>query len=112
MLAGVLWLTIATEYYERQTGREIYGLAGQHSSHPEWRFEYHAGGEHIERWSVTVPQTVTLLALLLSAVVATIAFRRDGILWIAIVWLDHFGVATGYVLIATWFWINIIGVFI
>jgi hypothetical protein len=112
MLAGVLWLNIATEYFERQTGRAFYGLAGQHYSHPEWGFEYHAGGQHIEQWSVTVPSMVTLLALFVSAVVSTIAFRRDGLLWIAVAWWDHVGVATGYVLIATWFWFNVVGVFI
>lgn len=107
-----MWMLAATEYFERQTGRRFYGLAGNHYSAPQDGFEYQSNGEYIERWTVSVPPNVAFAALLASALGFTIVLRSRGIWKIAIVWVYHGGVAVALALLTAWLWFNIMGVFI
>jgi hypothetical protein len=111
-LTGAMWMLAAAEHFEKQTGRAFYGLAGNHYSVPEWGFAYHDGGKHIERWTVSVPPKATLAALFASAVTFTIGRRRDGMLQIAVVWTYHGLMVAAFALVAAWFWIHVMGVFI
>ena len=105
-------MIVATEYFKKVTGRAFYGLAGTHYSVPERAIEYQPNGEHIERWIVSVPSGVTLLALAASAIGFALAFRRASLLISAGIWALHVAIAVIYSLIAAWFWINVMGVFI
>lgn len=111
-LAGALWMSAATRYFQMQTGRAFYGLAGNHASAPEWGFEYHSNGKDIERWTVSVPPTAAFVALIASALTFMIALRRRGLWVIAFVWIYHAGVSTALALLAAWYWVNVMGVFI
>jgi hypothetical protein len=112
MLAGGAWMSASTKHFERQTGRRFYGLAGNHYSIPEDGFEYQPNGEHIERWTVSIPPTATFAALLASAIGFTVALRSRGVWQIVLTWVYHAGAATVLALLTAWFWFNVMGVFI
>ncbi len=59
-----------------------------------------------------MPGTATIAALLISAVVATVAVRRSGWQVVAILLALHLCAGLGMVLVATWYWFNVMGVFI
>ena len=111
-LAGGAWMLASTKHFERQTGRRLYGLAGNHYSVPQNGFEYQPDGKDIERWTVSVPPNAAFAALLASAIGFTVALRSGGISHIVIVWVYHAGVATVLALLTAWFWFNVMGVFI
>lgn len=104
-------MVLASTCYETRTGRRFYGLAGYHYSMPEWGFEYHPGGETIAARTVVYPPNVTFLALVCSAIAFTIL--RWGSVWrvVAVLWA-HASVAIAFALVAAWFWMNVMGVFI
>jgi len=106
------WMAAATDHFQRITGRPFYGLAGNHYSVPEWGFAFNAGGEIIARWTVVIPPNVTLLSLLVSAIGCTILFHRQSVWSVVFVWLVHAFVAGAFGLLAAWYWINVLGVFI
>jgi hypothetical protein len=101
----------ATNYFERETGRQFYGLAGNHYSAPA-EFEYRPNGARIERWTVSVPPNATFVSLLVSAIGFTFALRSRGISRIAMTWVYHLGAATVFALVTAWFWCNVMGLFI
>jgi len=111
-IMGSAWMAAATEHYQRLTGRPFYGLAGNHYSVPNWGFAFNTGGEIIARWTVVIPPNVTFLFLLASAIACTILFHRHGVWSVAFVWLVHAFVACAFGLLAAWYWINVLGVFI
>lgn len=108
---GTIWMQLAVQHYERKTGREFYSLAGYHYSLPQWGFDYHPGGESIADWTVVFPSNATLLAILVAAMAFTFT-RRDDWLQLAMVWFIHAAAAVCFSLISSWFWINVMGVFI
>ena len=112
VLAGTTWMAAATETFEKATGRAFYGLAGNHYSVPDWGFAYHPGGKQIERWTVSIPPAATLAALVVSAILFSVARRRDGFWSVVLVWLYHLVLASLFLLVAAWYWINVMGVFI
>jgi hypothetical protein len=107
-----MWMLAATEHFERQTGRRLYGLAGNHYSSPDDGFEYQPNGRCIERWTVSVPPNIAFAALLISALGFAITLRSQGVWQIFIVWVYHAGVATALALLTAWLWFNVMGVFI
>ncbi len=110
-LVGAAWMLLASNHYEDTTGRRFYGLAGYHYSMPEWGFEYYPGGEVIAARTVVYPPNVTFIALVCSAIAFII--RRWGSAWQVVgVLLTHGVVAIGFALVAAWFWMNVMGVFI
>jgi hypothetical protein len=111
-IMGSAWMAVATEYFQRLTGRPFYGLAGNHYSVPNWGFAFNAGGEIIAHWTVVIPPNVTFLLLLVSAIACTVLFHRHGVWSFAFVCLVHAFVAGAFGLLAAWYWINVMGVFI
>ena len=110
-ILGVIWISLAVNHYQRTTGRQFYGLAGNHYSQPEWGFAYLPGGEAIEKWTVGYPSTVTLIALVASAVVLSV--RKRGSIWQVVAGVAaHVVVMIGFTLVAVWFWVNVMGLFI
>lgn len=104
-------MVLASNHYQGVTGRRLYGLAGYHYSAPEWGFEYHPDGHAIAARTVIHPPNTTFLALACSA--AAFVIRRWGSAWrIAAVLWAHAAVASAFALLAVWFWINVMGVFI
>ena len=109
-MLGVVWMTLAVNHYQG-TGRQFYGLAGNHYSQPEWGFAYLPGGEAIEKWTVGYPPTVTLIVLVTSAVVLSVR-NRSSIWQIISVVVVHVAVMVTFILAAVWFWVNVMGLFI
>jgi hypothetical protein len=110
-MLGVVWMVIAVNHYRRTTGRQFYGLAGNHYSQPEWGFAYLPGGEAIEKWTVGYPPSVTLIALVTSAVVLSVR-KRSSIWQVITVVAAHVVVMITFTLVAVWFWVNVMGLFI
>lgn len=111
-VAGIAWMQCAVSHYRRLTGRGFYSLAGYHYSMPEWGFSYYPGGEAIHRWTTIFPGYVTAATLLFSLIVAIAAARRTGAPPIAKIVAVHILVAVLFTLVATWYEINVTGVFI
>ena len=109
--AGWCWMELAANRFERITGRAFYGLAGFHYSVPEWGFQYHPGGQQIERWVVTIPTVTTLCLLLVTAIVLTVLAPARLTVTIAR-WAYTLVCAFAFVLLAAWYSLNVTGVFI
>ena len=93
-------MSAATEHLEKQSGRTFYGLAGCHDSVPEWGFAYHPAGEHIERWTVSIPPNLTFGSLLLSAVSFSVTSRRRHLWQLVLVWSYHIIICATFALVA------------
>lgn len=109
---GCVWMSVAVDHFEKQTGRSFYGLAGQHYSEPKWAFEYYEGGEHVERWTVSVPANIVFSALIASAVLLGVLHRSHGVKHIAFICVWHTGVVACTCAVAAWYWLNVMGVLI
>ena len=101
----------ASAHFQHATGREFYGLAGYHYSMPEWGFAYREGGQHIERWVVTIPAITMLVLFLASAAFMTLVERRSGLAMFGGV-AYHVAWTVAFAVLAFWYSINITGVFI
>lgn len=98
----------AVEHFERTTGRVFYGLAGVSAGDS---FHYHAQGQSIERWVVTIPTISTLALFLAAAIILPVAapahFRTLLARWAYVLaW------ALAFLVLAGWYWINVFGVFV
>ena len=73
--AGCLWETRMIQTFEKGEGKSL-GLFST------------AKGQHYRRWGIEIPMSVTLAALLLYGVLATLSLRRrpHGAIAIAILW--------------------------
>ena len=110
-ISGAAWMSAATQHFEKQSGPAFCGLAGHHYSVPEWGFAYHPGGEHIERWTVLIPSSLTFGSLLLSGVSFSVTSRRRRV-WQLVAWSYHIIIGVAFALVAAWYWFNVMGVFI
>jgi hypothetical protein len=112
-ILGCFWLLAAVNHFERATHHELKGIIGFNYSQPEFGFQYRPEGRRIELWAFTIPSSVILGVLLLSAVAASLTTWREvgwpGVLGI---WFYHFIGAVVFGVLLLFFWTQAVDVFI
>ena len=111
-LSGVGWMQAAVSHYRRTTGRAFYGLAGYHYSIPDSGFKYYPGGELIHRWTTIIPANTILAGIGISLILAFAFERKTSWRALAGIVVVHALTAAAFALVASWYDINVTGVFI